>query len=284
MTPRGKHLLLGGFSVVGYLLCARLLLEHGILGYGGEGAGDVFAYWTAGGHLLAGEPVYGAGVGGYAAFLYPPPLAQVFAPLSLLPFPIVVWLWRAVILIALRIAVGSWRNAGLAMLLWPPVISEIDAGNVHLLIAAATAEAIRGRAQGIGPVALTKFATVAAVPMAMRTGPRGLLIGGAIAAITLVFSFLAAPDLWVSYVQFALSGPPPNPGWYNLGDQIPGWLRFGTAAAMALAAMRWARLAGVAVTLALPVLWVHGLSTLVAVVAGPAQRHGHSPGGANATA
>ena len=211
MTPRGKNLLLGGFSAVGYLLCARLLIEHGIYGYGGEGAGDVLAYWTAGAHLVASEPVYGGGVGGYAAFLYPPPLAQLFAPLSLLPFPIVVWLWRAVIVTALRIAVGSWRNAGLAMPLWPPVISEIDAGNVHLLVAAATAEAIRGRAQGLGPVALMKFATVAAVPMAMRTGPRGLLIGGAIAAIVMVGSFMAAPDLWVSYVQFVFSHRRPIP-------------------------------------------------------------------------
>src|SRR5487761_2355114 len=32
---------------------------------------------------------------------------------------------------SLRVAVGSWRNAGLAILLWPPVIAELDAGNVH---------------------------------------------------------------------------------------------------------------------------------------------------------
>jgi hypothetical protein len=54
---------------------------------GGAGGADVFAYWTAGANVRAGEPVYGTGVGGYAAFLYLPPLAQLFTPLSLLPFP-----------------------------------------------------------------------------------------------------------------------------------------------------------------------------------------------------
>src|SRR5215207_7113314 len=140
-------ILLVGVSIVGYVLCLQALLAHGILQAGGEGGGDVFAYWTAGGNLRSGAPVYGAGVGGYAAFLYPPPLAQLFVPLSALPFPVATWIWRSVELVALRIAVGSWRNVGIAMLVWPPVIAELDEANVHLLVAAAVAAAIRGDAR-----------------------------------------------------------------------------------------------------------------------------------------
>src|SRR5829696_5097291 len=73
-----SRVLLVGLSIIGYVLCLQALLTHGIVKAGGEGGGDVFAYWTAGGSLRAGMPVYGAGVGGYAAFLYPPPLAQLF--------------------------------------------------------------------------------------------------------------------------------------------------------------------------------------------------------------
>ncbi len=274
VSPRGQRLLLDRHRAVGYLLCTKLLLEHGILGEGGEGAGDVFAYYTAGMHLRLGAQLYQAGVGGYAAFLYPPPLAQLFAPLSLLPFPVVVWLWRALLLAALRISVGSWRTAGIVLLVWPPVIAEIDAGNVHLLLAAATAEGIRGRAIYLGPVALTKFATLAAMPMGWVSDRRGALTGLGIAAGLVLVSVALAPDLWFDYVDFARSAPTSHPGWYNIGDLVPGWLRFASAVGLAIAAIRWRRLAAPAVTLALPALWVHGLSTLVALLAEPPTRSG----------
>jgi hypothetical protein len=258
-----------GLSVVGYVFGLRALLDHGILTAGGAGGGDVFAYWTAGRHILDGQPVYGAGVGGYASFLYPPPLAQGFAPLALLPFPVATWIWRAVDLACLRIAVGSWRSAGVALIALPPVLAEIDAGNVHLLIAAAVAMAIRGDARALGPVALTKFASLAAVPMGWRGDRRGLLIGVATAAAILVGSFALAPDLWVAYARFLPSVPNQSDSWYNLGATVPLALRLGAAAALSLAAVRWARLAAVAATLAVPVLWFHSLSILVAAVSKP---------------
>jgi hypothetical protein len=267
------RLALTGVSLIGFVLCLQALLRHGIVGNGGEGGGDVFAYWTAGRHVLAGAPVYGAGVGGYAAFLYPPPLAQLFAPLGLVPFPVAVWVWRAVELVCLRVAVGSWRNAGLAMLLWPPVISELDAANVHLIVAAAVAMAIRGDARAIVPAAITKFASLAAVPLALAADRRGLVVGAAIAGAICAVSMALGPQLWVDYVTFMTAGVPvADSGWFNLGASIPLALRFGAAAVVALVAIRWQRLAGVAATLALPVLWLHGLSALVAVAAQPGPR------------
>ena len=107
---------IAGLSAIGYILCVEALLHHGIYTADGAGAGDVFAYWTAGRHLIEGGPIYGAGVGGYAAFLYPPPFAQLFAAFALLPFPVAVWAWRGIEIVCLRVAVGSWRSAGLALL------------------------------------------------------------------------------------------------------------------------------------------------------------------------
>ena len=45
-----------GLAVIGYVLCATVLIEHGTTPNGG-GGGDTYAYWTAGGNLLAGRPV-----------------------------------------------------------------------------------------------------------------------------------------------------------------------------------------------------------------------------------
>ncbi|MEW6225157.1 MAG: hypothetical protein AB1627_11070 [Chloroflexota bacterium] len=272
LSPEGTNLVLAGISGVGYLLCLRALIDHGILKNGGEGGGDVFAYWTAGANLLAGEPVYGPGVGGYAAFLYLPPLAQLFAFPSQLPFPVVVWLWRGVVLLGLRATVGSWRSAGIAMLVWPPVISELDAGNVHLLMAAAVAMMIRGQGVWLLPAALTKFATLVAVPMALRDDPRGLLKGVGIAGVIVLVSFALGPSLWFDYARFITGVSTFDSGWYNLGAFVPLPLRVGLASAAIFAAFRWRRMLAVAATLALPVLWFHGLSMLVAVAARPRDR------------
>jgi hypothetical protein len=72
-------------------LASKTLLEHGILSRGGAGAIDALAYWTAGRSILDGHPVYGIPVGGFTAYLYPPVLAQLVAPLSAFPLDVFVW-------------------------------------------------------------------------------------------------------------------------------------------------------------------------------------------------
>lgn len=258
------RLALIGISVVGYLLLAEALIGHGIYSAGGAGAGDVFAYYRAGEHLRTGIPVYGAGVGGYAAFLYPPVLAQLVAPLSVLPFPFVVWAWRFVQLACLRSITGSWTWTGIALLVWPPLLAEIDACNVHLFIAAAVAMAIRGDGRGVVPVALTKFASLAALPLAFVSDRRGLFLGVLAATSILVVSFALSPGLWADYLKFLPQVPRLDTAGYNIGRDVPLLPRFAVAALLAMAAIRWRRLAAVAATLALPVIWYHGLSVLVA--------------------
>lgn len=227
----------------------------------------MFAYWTAGQHVINGEPLYGPGVGGYAAFLYPPPLAQAFSLVAWLPLPVVAWTWRTIELLCVRIAVGSWRRVGIALLVWPPIIAELDAGNVHLLVAAAVALMIRGDGRFLVPAGLTKFASLAALPAGLRQDPAGLARGVAIAGGVVLVSFTLSPDLWHQYAAFLPSVSSTDSGWYNLGNLVPLWSRFAVAAALAFAAVRWVRLSAIAVTLAFPVLWFHGLSALVAIAA-----------------
>lgn len=275
-SPRVRAILLAA-SVLGYLLGFRALLEHGIQSSGGAGAGDALAYWTAGRSLLDGRSVYGVPVGGFAAYLYPPVFAQVVAPFSALPLDVFVWVWRALELGCLRVTVGSWRNAGLAILFWPPVISEIDAGNVHLIVAAAVAMSIRGDARALLPAVLTKFASLAALPAAIRLDRRGLLLGAGVALAVSAVSFALAPQLWFDYLAFITGATEPHSGWFNLGSFIWTPLRLAIAAGFALAAVVWPRLSAVAVTLAYPVLWLHSLSTLTALIARPRRGRSGAP-------
>ncbi len=254
-----------GISIVGYAVCLQSLLAHGIYGYGGAGGGDVFAYWTAARHFLDGQPLYAVGVGGPAAFLYPPLFVQVIAPLGLLPFPIAVWTWRAMELLCLRVAVGSWRNAGLAMF-YLPVIAELDAGNVHLAIAAVVALAMRGHAAWLGPGAVLKFASLAAIPVGLRADTRGTMTGLALGILAVALSVVLAAQLWRDYVAFMVAIPDQDYSWYDLGRSIPILPRLIVAGAVGIGAMRWRRLAGLAATLALPVLWFHGLAVMVAAL------------------
>lgn len=261
------RLALASISLIGFGVLFKALLDHGIFGFGGEGGGDIFAYWIAGQNVVSGAPVYGAGVGGYAAFLYPPIMAQAMAPLSLLPFPVAVWLWRAVELVCLRIAVGSWRASGIALLVWPPLLAEIDAGNVHLPIAAAVAMTIRGDARWPILAGLTKFASLAAVPLAWRVDRHGLFIGAGAAVLVVGASVALSPGLWWSFLDFLPKVPRLDGSDYNVGAGVPLLLRLAIAGLCAVLAMRWHALAALAATLALPILWFHGLSVLVAVVA-----------------
>lgn len=123
---------------------------------------DFSAYWSAAGHLLAGEPLYSAAqlAGPYAPqvqylYLYPPPVAVAVAPLAAL-FPTdyraAAWVWTAVGAIVLAWSVlalarserlaerfpvlegrGRWLLVAGAFA-FPPVVGELVMGNVHLLL------------------------------------------------------------------------------------------------------------------------------------------------------
>jgi hypothetical protein len=105
------------------------------------------------------------------------------------------------------------------------------------------------------------------------TDRRGFTFGVALAAMICAISFALNPSLWFDYVGFLTEGVQVlDSGWFNLGATIPLTLRLGLAGLFAALAIRFGRLAAVACTLALPVLWFHGLSVLVAAAATPKRR------------
>ena len=264
LSPAGRRWLGFGLAAIGYALLAGTLVGHGIEGDGGSGGIDAIAYWTAARNVVAGAPLYGLESGDFAAYSYPPVLAQVLAPVSFLPMPAFVWLWRALELIGLRVAVGSWKRAGWAMLVFPPILAELDAGNVHLIMAGVCAAAMRGHALAIAPAALLKFASVPLAPIGLRFDRRGLLIGLAVTGGLVGLSYVINQAAWADFLGFLQSTTFPR-GWYNLAEAVPLPVRLAAAAVLGLAAIRWVRLAPLAVLLAYPVVWFHALSTLVAV-------------------
>lgn len=225
---------------------------------------DATSYWS----LDLRDP-YAAATGsltGTDAFRYAPPVAFVLAPLGSLPFEAFRLLWLALGVISLVVLAG-WRT-GLALAALYPVALELSSGNVHLELAFVAAAGFRWPA--LWSVALLTKVTpgIGLLWFAVRREWRALgLALGATAAIV-VLSAVATPGLWVEWLELLRS---------NAGLQIapgipyvpvPLALRLSLAVAVVVwGARRDARwVVPVAMTLALPTLWIHGLAILVAVL------------------
>lgn len=265
LSPWGRTWLSRGVALVGFGLLAKILLETGIVGAGGTGGTDANDYWVAARHVANGEPLYAAAYGTYLAYSYPPVFAQLLSPLSALPSVGFVWLWRGVELVALRVAVGSWTRAGIALLVFPPAIAEIETGNVHLVMAAVCALAMRGASFPIAPAGLLKFASAPLAPIGFLRDRRGFVTGVAVAGVVLLASVALAPRAWSDYLAFLGSNQLPTVPAVAL-TILPLPLRLALAAGLGIAAVRFVRLAPVAVLLAYPVVWATSLTTLVAIV------------------
>ena len=253
-------------GLTGFALAALVIVPRGVIGAGGVGGGDAHAYWVAGRNLLAGADLYGLASGDQDAYLYPPPLAQLLAPVAgVLPAAAFIWLWRAFSIACLIVAAGGWRAAGIALLLFPPAVVELDAGNVSFQLAALCALVMRGRTAALPFAAVLKLAGAAAVPFALTRDWRQFVRGSVVAAVIVGVSVLLAPRLWLDYVAF-LSTAQPLEYWTNLGRDIPLLPRLAAAGAIGVLAIRWRILLPAAFVLSMPILGLHTLAILVAML------------------
>jgi hypothetical protein len=211
---------------------------------------DFTFYWTAAWQLLHGQPIYSAAqlVRPYVpqaqvGFLYPPPVAALFAPFAIL-FPTdpgaANWLWAAIgaaILVwsILRVAdlerigeryrmlagPGRWWLVASAFA-FPPVVDELVVGNVHLLllglltlawVGIRTAGRARLAGAPIGVASIVKvFPGLLVVWLLLQR--RYASVGWAIAG-AVVFSVVALPltglEAWREYpTVLANLGPTPE--------------------------------------------------------------------------
>jgi hypothetical protein len=244
---------LAGLLFAGYLFVV-VAPQAGTVGF------DAFAYW----HLDIEHP-YELAAGHFGAFTYTPVFARLFAPFTLLSWPVFFTLWSALLLGSL-IWLG-WRRA-LLVLAFPPVAVELYHGNIHLLMAAAIALGFRYPAAW-SFVLLSKVTPgVGLVWFLVRREWRSLVIALAATAAIAMVSFAIDSRLWFEWLNGAILrvaaegvGQPTLP--------IPLALRLPAAALLVawggLTDRRWTVPAAAA--LALPVPWFSGLAILAAIPA-----------------
>jgi Glycosyltransferase family 87 len=247
-----------GLVIAGLLFAGYLFLvtapKAGTFGF------DAYAYWG----VDLSDP-YRVVAGGLGAFTYTPVAARVAAVASLLPFWQFLWLWDAA-LVGTVIWLGGRRT--LMLLAFPPIPLELYHGNVHLLIAAAIVLGFRYPAVWAFPVLTKVTPGIGLIWFAVRREWRAL--GVALIAIGLLcaLSLIVDGRLWVDWIGSISStaeGAPLNQ--FNI--PIPLWIRLPSAAAIvawgARRDQRWSL--PVAVTLAMPVLWITAFAVLAALPA-----------------
>lgn len=250
---RSRRLLLAGLLAVGYLV--NLLLLGSLLRLGQFGY-DVYAYWSVDlAHPYAGTP---EALGGFGAFHYAPAIAQLFSLFHLVPWGLFVWAWTALLIVTLAWLGGRWT---LYLLAFPPLVLELYAGNVNLLVAAAIALGFRYPGTWAF-VLLTKVTPgVGVLWFAFRGEWRKLAIALGVTAAIVLASFLLAPRLWLEWFG-ALDA---MQGLASGGLPIPLLVRLPIAALVVWWGARtdrpWA--VPLASTIATPVLWIGWSAWLV---------------------
>lgn len=224
-SPRFRVVLALMLTVVGM---GMLVLYPSLLSAAGfEGGHDFFAYLAAAGQVLEGSSPYTAeqlDVVGAAVclecFLYPPLLAQLLAPLTLLPSSAAELAWYGVQFVAMYAAM--WMATGLggarrgleramwclvAMLLFLPVFSSFWYGNVSTVVAlAAVLVAAGGTVAGLGAsaAALLKASPATLVPVAFLADRKARRSVVFCMVVVLGVSFLFAPNAWLEYPRVLL--------------------------------------------------------------------------------
>ena len=233
---------------------------------------DEYAYWQAAERLVAGQPLYdpGATVGTPYAYWYPPPLAQVLAPLTVLISDEVFGAAWTALLLGCLWWLGLRRVAvALALVAFLPVAIELWYRNVHLVLAALVVLALRRSPLFWIPAAAIKITPILGLVYLLARGRvREAVLVGAVGSVVLAVSLALSLDAWGLFLEFVVrqgggSGASLVP--------VPFPVRFAAAVAMAIVAGRLPERQGevllvVAIVLGNPTLWTTAFSMLSAIV------------------
>jgi Glycosyltransferase family 87 len=233
---------------------------------------DEHAYWLAGQRLLNGLPLYDPTATSITpfAYWYPPILAQVVAPLTLiLPSEAFSWAWTGLLLACLWWLAGGRPLWFLAMIAFVPVASELGFRNVHLILAVLIVLGIRGSPAMYSVAAGIKLAPGLGVIYLAAGGKwRAAALASAVGLTILAVSVALSPQAWVDFFGILSSRGPADA---SALVPIPYWVRAVTGLVLAVIAPRLRPRIGepllvLAIVVALPTLWFTALSTLAALV------------------
>ena len=222
---------------------------------------DAHAYWA-----VPLDDLYGAAkAGGADAYLYAPAFAEALAPFKALPWPVFAGLWLLFMALCLVAIAGLWA---ILVAFIPPVLIELQAGNIHLPLALAIGLGLRYPATWAFVLLTKPTLGIGLLWFLVRREWRHLAIAlGTTAAIAAV-SFVIAPAAWAAWVDALIvnAGHPISPDYSGV-IHVPLLVRLPLAAVIviwgAMTDRRWT--VGVATTLALPILWINGLAVLLAI-------------------
>jgi glycosyl transferase family 87 len=218
---------------------------------------DVRYYWGVDPAHLYPHPEAGEKNG----FNYSPIFDTLVGPGRILSFEVFVAIWRAILLAALVYLAGPFT---IFVLFTVPVASEINAGNIQILLALAIVMGFR-RPASWSFVLLTKVTPgIGLLWFALRRQWRALAIAFGFTAALVAVSFLGRPGDWFDYLRLWTTAPAPavSPYYLSLWQRLPFAIAFIVFGAWR--GYRWPVVVGA--TLALPVYYIISTSMLVGVL------------------
>ena len=223
---------------------------------GGKPA-DAWAYWSANPAAL-----YPTGDDWRATnYVYSPAFELLAGVTRTIPFETFMAVYRALLLGIVVYLAGPFT---LVVLVLFPVASEVNAGNIQLLLAVAVIASFRWPAAWAF-VILTKLTPgVGLLWFVLRRQWRHVAIALGVTGLITVATAIIWPDRWAGFIHLLTAYAPPTPDpWY-----LPLWARLPFAVAILVIGAwrnwRWTVVAGSA--LALPIYWSISPSMLVGVL------------------
>ncbi|HET7829328.1 MAG TPA: glycosyltransferase family 87 protein [Candidatus Limnocylindrales bacterium] len=196
------------------------------------------------------------------AYPYSPAFATLVYPLDLLPWPLFVGAWTALLIGAV------WLLTGRELFLFGMVVGamEIAGGNISLLLALAIVWGFRWPWTWAF-VLLTKITPgVGLLWFALRREWRSLAIALGATGAVVAASFVLMPHNWFAWVDLLIANSGKGGTWASI--PIPLWLRLPAGVLLiawgAPRNQRW--VVPVGSMLALPALWYGSLSMLLGVI------------------
>lgn len=188
--------------MIGAIVAVGQALTHGWVSL------DASLYWQASARL---DHLYAYNWTGAYNYASPPPVAQLWAPLHVLPFEVVQAVWITLLFGCLWYAARAWALPILAVgvvgiVLNLPVISAplgiILLGNVGMLMTAGVVATVRWPGAAAIP-ALTKVGPGIALGWHLFRGDRRAVVWGvAVTAAAFGISFVINPTAWIDWVNW----------------------------------------------------------------------------------
>ena len=252
-----------------------LLLVDGVFRW--STPSDEHAYWLAGRNLIEGHSIYElARLGPIEpyAYHYPPPFAQLMAPIAAV-VPAEVWTaaWTVLLLACVLWLAGRDPIVALASVAFLPVAVELWFRNIHLPLAVLTYLGLRRWPVLLGIGMLVKVSPGLGLLYLAAKGQLRATLGLGVAASIVAVSVVLGPNLWAEFLDVTLArGPLDVSGFLPLPYALR--LAAGIVTVLVAARLRAPWNDGVAIvgmTIALPTLWFTALSFLLAAL--PSLRH-----------